>query len=160
MGVIQSVTFCAQPLSAGGAVSRYWKDATYGAVFCKAIGNQRNGMETIKVDTHNKRYPLKAKPGLINKMSLPVCLEGTREERARAWLNGDLGWGGVDSDEGGCFSHGFSLGEKATASVLISSSSCTDNYMNNVFKWPAKKPRNLKETLSSKCGKMFLKEVS
>lgn len=53
MGVIQPVTFCAQPLSAGGAVSRHWKDATYGAVFCKAIGNQLNGMETIKVDTHN-----------------------------------------------------------------------------------------------------------
>jgi len=77
------------------------------------------------VDTHNKRYSLKGKPGLANMMSLPVCVDGTREERAGVGLNRDVGWEG-DTDEGLCFSHGLSLGEITTASVLIPSSSCTD----------------------------------
>lgn len=59
-------------------------------------------------------------------MSLPVCVEGTREESERAGLKGDLGWGGLDRGEGVCFSHDLSKGGITTASVLTSSSSCRD----------------------------------
>lgn len=59
-------------------------------------------------------------------MPSPVGLEGPKDERERAGLKRDLDWEGVDAGERLCFSNGVSLGEKATASVPIPSSSCAD----------------------------------